>query len=86
MLLLANGRSGVELNGESEALFEQALFEVCDCLAEKIVADGERITKVVEILISGAANDREAENVSRAIGNSLLVKTSWYGSDPNWGR
>ena len=86
VLLLANGRSGVELNGESEALFEQALFEVCDCLAEKIVADGERITKVVEILISGAASDREAENVSRAIGNSLLVKTSWYGSDPNWGR
>ena len=86
VLLLANGRSGVELNGESEALFEQALFEVCDCLAEKIVADGEQITKVVEILISGAANDREAENVSRAIGNSLLVKTSWYGSDPNWGR
>ena len=86
VLLLANGRSGVELSGESEALFEQALFEVCDCLAEKIVADGERITKVVEILISGAANDREAENVSRAIGNSLLVKTSWYGSDPNWGR
>ena len=86
VLLLANGRSGVELNGESKALFEQALFEVCDCLAEKIVADGERITKVVEILISGAANDREAENVSRAIGNSLLVKTSWYGSDPNWGR
>lgn len=86
VLLLANGHSGVELNGESEALFEQALFEVCDCLAEKIVADGERITKVVEILISGAANDREAENVSRAIGNSLLVKTSWYGSDPNWGR
>jgi len=86
VLLLANGQSGVKLNGGSEALFEQALFEVCDCLAEKIVADGERITKVVEILISGAANDREAENVSRAIGNSLLVKTSWFGSDPNWGR
>ena len=86
VLLLANGESGAELNGESESLFEEALFQVCDCLAEKIVADGERITKVVELLVSGAANDQDAENVSRAIGNSLLVKTSWYGSDPNWGR
>ena len=86
VLLLANGESGAELNGESESLFEEALFQVCDCLAEKIVADGERITKVVELLVSGAANHQDAENVSRAIGNSLLVKTSWYGSDPNWGR
>lgn len=86
VLLLANGASGAELNGESESLFEEALFQVCDCLAEKIVADGERITKVVELLISGASSDQDAENVSRAIGNSLLVKTSWYGSDPNWGR
>lgn len=86
VLLLANGESDGRLDGESEALFEEALFEVCDCLADKIVADGERITKVVELLITGAANDQDAENVSRAIGNSLLVKTSWYGSDPNWGR
>ena len=86
VLLLANAESGAELNGESESLFEEALFQVCDCLAEKILADGERITKVVELLVSGAANDQDAENVSRAIGNSLLVKTFWYGSDPNWGR
>ncbi len=86
VLLLANGQSDVLLDDSSMGLFSEALFQVCDCLADKIVADGERITKVVEILIGGAANEQDAENISRAIGNSLLVKTSWYGNDPNWGR
>lgn len=86
VILLANGQSGVSLDECSIDLFRDALCQVCDCLADKIVADGERITKVVEILVSGAASDRDAENISRAIGNSLLVKTSWYGNDPNWGR
>ena len=86
VLLLANGQSGVSLDENSRKRFQQALFQVCDCLADKIVADGERITKVVEILVEGAASDQDAENISRSIGNSLLVKTSWYGNDPNWGR
>jgi len=86
VLVLANGQSGVSLDADSVDLVRDALSQVCDCLADKIVADGERITKVVEILVSGAASDRDAENISRAIGNSLLVKTSWYGNDPNWGR
>ncbi|MDE0766989.1 MAG: bifunctional glutamate N-acetyltransferase/amino-acid acetyltransferase ArgJ [Opitutaceae bacterium] len=85
-LVLANGESGVKLDDQSRALFKEALYRVCDCLADKIVSDGERITKVVEILISGAASNSDAENIARAIGNSLLVKTSWYGNDPNWGR
>tara|TARA_B100000900_G_scaffold283290_2_gene242631 strand:- start:92 stop:1312 length:1221 start_codon:yes stop_codon:yes gene_type:complete len=86
VLLLANGQSGVSLDGTSMKRFREALLQVCDCLADKIVADGERITKVVEILVGGAASDQDAENISRSIGNSLLVKTSWYGNDPNWGR
>ena len=86
MLLLANGESGVQLDDHTEALFQEALYQVCDCLADKIVADGERITKVVELLIHGAASAEDAENIARSIGNSLLVKTSWFGNDPNWGR
>ncbi len=85
-LVLANGESSVALDERSKALFQEALHQVCDCLADKIVADGERITKVVELLVSGGASDRDAENIARVIGNSLLVKTSWYGNDPNWGR
>jgi glutamate N-acetyltransferase/amino-acid N-acetyltransferase len=89
VLLLANGASGLDLAiapDETRALFAEAVFQVCDCLAQKIVGDGEKITKVVEVLVRGAATDADAEKVARAIGNSLLVKSSWFGEDPNWGR
>ncbi|MDP0501235.1 MAG: bifunctional glutamate N-acetyltransferase/amino-acid acetyltransferase ArgJ [Verrucomicrobiota bacterium JB022] len=88
VLVLANGVSGIEITAESEALaaFETALHHVCQRLARMIVGDGERITKVVELKVTGAASLEDAEKVARAIGNSLLVKSSWYGNDPNWGR
>ncbi|MBO5781320.1 MAG: bifunctional ornithine acetyltransferase/N-acetylglutamate synthase, partial [Opitutales bacterium] len=66
--------------------FQEALTAVCRELARKIVADGERITKVVEMRVKGASSSEQAEKICRAICNSLLVKSSWYGSDPNWGR
>jgi glutamate N-acetyltransferase/amino-acid N-acetyltransferase len=89
VLLLANGASGLDLAAapaEARDLFSRAVFQVCDCLAEKIVGDGEKISKVVEILVRNAPDDSAAERVARAIGNSLLVKSSWFGEDPNWGR
>jgi glutamate N-acetyltransferase/amino-acid N-acetyltransferase len=89
VLLLANGFSRVKVSSRDEAsvvAFREALRRVCRYLAEKIVSDGERITKVVEVKVEGARDDATAERVARSIGNSLLVKTSWYGSDPNWGR
>jgi glutamate N-acetyltransferase/amino-acid N-acetyltransferase len=89
VLLLANGFSRVKVttrNKEGVAAFREALRSVCRYLAEKIVGDGERITKVVEVKVDGAKDEKSAERVARAIGNSLLVKTSWYGGDPNWGR
>ena len=55
-------------------------------LARKCVTDGEKVTKFVEIQLHGASSDRDADTVARCIANSLLVKSSWYGSDPNWGR
>lgn len=89
VLLLANGASGVSLSTtDTVALqaFRDALQYVCNTLAEKIVGDGEKISKVVEIIVSGALSREEAEDVARRIGNSLLVKSSWCGEDPNWGR
>lgn len=86
VLVLANGESGITLNEEALESFKEALYLICDNLADKIVADGERITKVVELLVSGADTEEGAESIARSIGNSLLVKTSWYGNDPNWGR
>lgn len=89
VLLLANGASGVAISeADSASLnsFKAALQYVCDTLAEKIVGDGEKISKVVEVIVSGARTRAEAEDVARRIGNSLLVKSSWCGEDPNWGR
>ena len=88
VLLLANGKSGIVPNDSPELLqaFREAVFTVCDALAEKIVGDGEKITKLVELVVEGCQNEEDAEKLARCVGNSLLVKTSWYGSDPNWGR
>ena len=88
VLLFANGASGVAATASTELLeaFKQAVYLVCDDLAEKIVGDGEKVTKLVELIVEGCQSDADAEKVARAVGNSLLVKTSWYGSDPNWGR
>ena len=88
VLLFANGTSGVAADATPELLadFQRAVFLVCDNLAEKIVGDGEKVTKLVELIIEGCKTNADAEKVARAVGNSLLVKTSWYGSDPNWGR
>ena len=58
---------------------------ISEIITKKIVSDG-KITKVVTLEIKGCSTSEDAEKVARAIGNSLLVKTSFYGSDPNWGR
>ena len=89
VLCLANGTSGVRVTSDEVALcerFQAALNAVCNSLAKKIVGDGEKVTKLVTLKVCGAANSASAERVARAIGNSLLVKTSWFGGDPNWGR
>ena len=73
-------------DGALKNKFLKALRLVSSHLAEKIVADGERITKVVNLSIKNAKEASDAEKVARCVANSLLVKTSWFGSDPNWGR
>ena len=88
VLLLANGESGTTVGDEADLLdaFHRAVGEICSRLARMIVADGERIDHVVDVRVGGAATEEAAEKVARCIANSLLVKTSWYGNDPNWGR
>ena len=89
VLFLANGFSNVDIQNESRDVvseFRKAVMRVCSCLARKCVTDGEKVTKFIEIQLDGAKNDDDADRVTRCIANSLLVKSSWYGSDPNWGR
>ncbi len=85
VLLLASGASGARIAPDNAA-FGAALTQVCTSLARQIVADGEGITHVVELRISGASTDADALKVAKAIAHSPLVKTAWAGSDPNWGR
>ena len=86
VLLLASGASGAKIDEASAAAFQQALTEVCTSMAKQVVADGEGITHVVELEIEGAPSDADALKVAKAIAHSPLVKTSWAGTDPNWGR
>jgi glutamate N-acetyltransferase / amino-acid N-acetyltransferase len=85
VLLLASGVSGVEI-GAGDEKFARALVSVCMSLAKQIVADGEGVTHVVELLIDGAPSDADALTVAKSIAHSALVKTAWAGADPNWGR
>jgi glutamate N-acetyltransferase/amino-acid N-acetyltransferase len=89
VLVLANGLAGNKKFSATSAefkIFQAALTHVCLELAKKIVRDGEGVHRVVTIRVSGAKTLREADAAARAVANSPLVKTSWHGGDPNWGR
>ena len=92
LVLLASGlafdagaKPIAEGSAEAAAL-EAAVFAVCDSLARQIADDAEGGTKTLEILVTGAAGDAEARRAAAAIANSPLVKTAFFGEDPNWGR
>jgi glutamate N-acetyltransferase/amino-acid N-acetyltransferase len=85
VLLLASGASGASI-GPGNPAFQSALTQVCTSLARQIVADGEGVSHVVELRITGTASDADALRVAKAIAHSPLVKTAWAGCDPNWGR
>lgn len=89
LILLANGVAGNIVLNESHPewkVFVDAVNDVALQLALKIVRDGEGATKFVTVTVRGAVSDDDATKACRAIANSLLVKTSWFGQDPNWGR
>jgi glutamate N-acetyltransferase/amino-acid N-acetyltransferase len=86
VLLLANGASGIKLNGKERLVFQEVLCWVMEDLAEKIARDGEGARKLITIHVSGARDNDEATRIARAIANSPLVKTAVAGNDPNWGR
>jgi len=87
LFALANGASGVRIDGraEREALVA-GLRAVARELALGIVRGGEGATKLVTVRVTGAACREDARIAARAVANSLLVKTAVHGGDPNWGR
>ena len=88
-LLLANGASGAKIaydGSESANLFAAALCHVVQTLAKGMVMDGEGSSKFVEVVVTGAKDAAQAHICAKAIADSMLCKTAWFGCDPNWGR
>ncbi len=91
VLVLANGLAGNKNIQHStfniqHRTFQAALNHVCLELAKMIVRDGEGVHRVVTVRVNGAKTVADADAAARAVANSALVKTSWHGGDPNWGR
>jgi len=86
VIALANGLARNSKSKIRRSQFQNALNFVCLELAKMIVRDGEGTSRFVVLHLRGARNDREGEAAARAIANSSLVRTSWCGGDPNWGR
>ncbi|MGB9176415.1 MAG: bifunctional glutamate N-acetyltransferase/amino-acid acetyltransferase ArgJ [Methanoregula sp.] len=81
-LCIATGEAGKVKAAE----FSAALEECCRSLAEQIAKDGEGATKLLQVTVTGAKKEDDAEKVARTVIGSPLVKTAVYGEDPNWGR
>src|SRR5262245_28457126 len=89
VLCLANGMAGNRVITEGSKAFRQfvqLLTEACEPLALAICRDGEGVTKVVKIEVTGAQTSKQASQVAQTIGTSNLVKTALFGGDANWGR
>ncbi len=89
VLVLANGAAGNRPLKSYDAdlgKFAAALKMVMLEMAKKIVGDGEGMTRVIELAVTGAATEADAKKMAEAVVRSALVKTSWHGGDPNWGR
>jgi glutamate N-acetyltransferase / amino-acid N-acetyltransferase len=83
VILLASGEAGPPTDA---AAFAAAVAEACLDLATQMVGDAEGHTKVVRVRVTGALSDDEARAGARKVAESQLVKCSWYGKDPYWGR
>jgi glutamate N-acetyltransferase / amino-acid N-acetyltransferase len=89
VIMLANGLAGnrrLVSRQTSLAVFQSALNFVTLELAKMIVRDGEGVSRFITLHVHGAKSARDAEAAARSIANSQLVRTSWCGGDPNWGR
>lgn len=89
VIVMANGMAGnpkiTEKNADYE-IFYNKLKEICTEVSKKIASDGEGATKFLTIHVQGAEDFKSAKQVGMSIAKSPLVKTAFFGEDPNWGR
>ncbi len=88
-LLMANGAAGngpLTLESEDYPIFAEAVESVARELAKEITRDGEGATRLVEVVVEGAAGEEEAVTLAKSVVGSNLVKAAVFGEDANWGR
>ncbi|MDX1778007.1 MAG: bifunctional glutamate N-acetyltransferase/amino-acid acetyltransferase ArgJ [Thermodesulfobacteriota bacterium] len=88
-IILANGFAGNEiLRGDTNEItqFKNLLKGVAEDLSRLILKDAEGSTKIVQIAVKNALTREEAQKIAYKVANSVLVKTAFFGEDPNWGR
>ncbi|MCD8485812.1 MAG: bifunctional ornithine acetyltransferase/N-acetylglutamate synthase [Desertifilum sp.] len=89
LIALANGESrtpAITEQGPEADKLEAMLTAVCQYLAKAIARDGEGATCLVEVQVTGAADEKSARQIAKTIVGSSLVKSAIFGRDPNWGR
>ena len=86
MMLASGAAANRRLNSREFEGFARASCAVASALAREMVRDGEGATKLVEVEVNRAASRADAERIARQIANSPLVKTAFFGCDPNVGR
>jgi len=88
-IILANGLAGNNPLERAQARlqrFREMLTDVMADLSAAVVKDGEGATKFITVVVEGAKSKSDARRVAYSIANSNLVKTAFFGEDPNWGR
>ena len=88
-VVLANGAAGnkkIVAEDEDYALFKTTLLELCQGLSQRIASDGEGATKFLTVHVSGTKSFADAKAIAMSVAKSPLVKTAFFGEDPNWGR
>jgi len=88
VILLANGKSGISIQKDSEYYnhFLTGLNIICEEMAKSIIVDGEGATKLIKVTVNSAKTTLDADIIAKSIANSPLVKTAFNGADANWGR
>lgn len=89
IFLLSNGLAGnqkIEEENEDYKIFQEKLHELMEHMCKEVVRDGEGVTKFITIDVVNTPTYEQARTIAYSIGNSPLVKTTFYGGQLNWGR
>ena len=87
--MLANGAAGnakITAEGADYEAFKATLAEICQGLSQRIASDGEGATKFLTVHVTGTKSFADAKTIAMSVAKSPLVKTAFFGEDPNWGR